>query len=64
MINISFEHETEYGTYRDSIILPDDHSCTSAEINEIGMARMDEWLLSITDPPATEETVEEVTENG
>lgn len=47
MVTIDFEVETENGTYRDAIILPDDHGLTAAEIEEIKSARVASWIAML-----------------
>lgn len=60
MINIIFEFESEFGTYRDAIYLPDDHPYTDEEIEAMKQARFDNWYAAVTTPPV-EETPTEVT---
>ena len=59
MIQIIFEklHDT-YGTFRDALYLPEDHSLTEAEIESMKQQRFDSWIDAINQPPI--ETIEPV----
>lgn len=58
MIKIDFEITKDEYTYRDAIILPDNHTHTEAEIEEMKQQRFDNWYDIITNPP-TEVVLEE-----
>ena len=53
MITIPFEIVQDEHTFRDAIVLPDDHTLTQTEIDAIKQQRFDAWLTAIT-------TVEEI----
>jgi hypothetical protein len=44
MATIAFKFETEHGTYRDAIVLPDDHGLAQEAIDAIKQQRVDTWL--------------------
>lgn len=55
MMKIDFEYETQYGTFRDAVILENDHAYTEQEIESMKQERLNNWLniinnLSNTDP--------------
>ena len=50
MIKIDFAFETQYGTYGDALILPDDHSLTDEEIEAMKQQRLTNWLAIIETP--------------
>lgn len=50
MVNIEFEFETTYGTFRDALVLPDDHGLTDSELNAMKQQRLDNWLAVVTPP--------------
>jgi len=54
MISINFERETVYGTYRDALVLPDNHTMTDAQIQEMMQQRVDNWLEFVNNPPQPE----------
>lgn len=62
MIKIDFEITKDEYTYRDAIILPEDHSFTEAEIEEMKQQRFDNWYNIVTNPtseaPILEEPIE------
>lgn len=47
MTKIDFEFETEYGIFRDAIMLPEDHQYTEQEIKVMQENRLNNWLLTI-----------------
>ena len=57
MIKIDFEFETQYGVYRDAIVLPEDHTFTDEELEQMKISRRDNWLNMITNPPQIEEAI-------
>ena len=62
-MKIDFEITKNGYTYRDAIVLPDDHGMTEAEINAMKQARFDAWYEIVTNPPeepAPEEPVSEI----
>lgn len=58
-MKINFEFETEYGVFRDALHLPDDHTFTDEQIEELKQERLNNWLYIVENPPVPEpETVE------
>ena len=57
-MKIEFQFDTRHGVFRDSIILPDDHTFTHQEIEDMKHDRVDKWLILIDDlinnPPIEE----------
>jgi len=53
MVSIEFEFETQYGTFRDALVLPDDHGFSDAELDAMKQQRLDNWIARVT-PPAEE----------
>ena len=51
-MKIDFEFETEFGLFRDSLHLPDDHAFTDTEIQAIKQQRVDNWVALVTAPSA------------
>ena len=47
---INFEFDTEYGPYRDSLLLPDDHNYTEIELEDMKLQRLNSWIAIITTP--------------
>jgi len=54
MVKIDFEFNSPYGKYADAIVLLDGQTMTDAEIEAMKQARYDQWLASVTNPPAEE----------
>lgn len=62
-MKIDFEITKDGYTYRDAIVLPDDHGLSDAEIEAMKQARFDAWYEIVTNPPeepAPEEPVSEI----
>lgn len=62
-MKIDFEITKDGYTYRDAIVLPDDHGLSDAEIEAMKQARFDAWYFIVTNPPeepAPEEPVSEI----
>ena len=58
-MKIDFEFETQYGVFRDALYLPEDHNFTTAQIAEMQVERLNNWLDIVENPPAPEpETIE------
>lgn len=55
MIKIDFSFETDYGSFKDALYLPDDHSLTVSEIDALKQQRVDDWITSITIPIEAQE---------
>lgn len=51
MINIVFERETDYGTFRDALHLPEDHNLTDEQIQAMMQERVDNWIAIVSAPP-------------
>lgn len=47
MQQIVFEYTTQYGTFRDALWLPDDHTFTDQEIDAMKQERLNNWLNQI-----------------
>lgn len=50
-MQIRFEFNTKYGTYKDALNLPDDHSFTELEIQAMKQERVDNWIYNIENKP-------------
>jgi hypothetical protein len=48
MIKIDFEFDSQYGIFRDALHLPEDHSLTNEEIENIKKERFDSWINVFT----------------
>lgn len=49
-MQIRFLFKTKYGTFSDSLTLPDDHTFTEAEIESMKVQRRDNWIAYIENP--------------
>lgn len=58
MIKIDFEFDTQYGSFRDALHLPDDHNFSDSEIQAMKEQRRDAWIASITAPSIPDNTIE------
>lgn len=56
MEKINFEVDTKYGVYRDALYLPNNHTYTSTEIEEMKKQRVDNWINIIENPPIAAES--------
>lgn len=54
MITIPFERTDGTYTFRDAIILPDNHKLSEAEIEQIKEDRWNNWIDMIKNPPVME----------
>ena len=54
MIKIDFEFMTLYGVFRDALYLPADHSYTQAQITEMQIERLNNWLFNVENPPVAD----------
>lgn len=50
MIQITYEFESDHGTFRDAIYLPEDHTFTDSEIEAMKKDRFDRWYEGVTNP--------------
>ena len=58
-MEINFEYETKYGTYRDALYFPDDHPLPpEAEIKAMELERVNSWIAFIENPPMPPPTPE------
>ena len=68
MTKIDFEVETQYGVFKDAIVLPNDHGLSDAEIQAIKDSRVANWIEVIEAPPEEPEVIdvpaEETVEEG
>ena len=60
MIKVDFEITGEHGTFRDCIVLPENHGMSDAEIEAIKQKRYADWVAVIT--TVEEEPIEETAE--
>jgi hypothetical protein len=54
MIQIIFERGTDPYLFRDAIWLPEDHTLTEAEIEQMKDARYNAWYQLVTNPTPAE----------
>jgi pullulanase/glycogen debranching enzyme len=47
-MKINFEITKDGFTFRDALVLPDDHGMTNAQIEAMKQARFDSWFLMVT----------------
>jgi len=50
MITIDFQFDSDYGAFKDALVLPEDHGFTDAQLDEMKQARFDNWIAIITTP--------------
>jgi hypothetical protein len=50
MITIDFQFDSDYGAFKDALVLPEDHGFTDAQLDEMKQARFDNWIAIITAP--------------
>jgi len=48
MITINFEFDSEYGTFKDALVLPDNHGFTDAQLDEMKQSRFDNWIAVVS----------------
>jgi uncharacterized protein YcgL (UPF0745 family) len=61
MIKIDFEINRDGNTFRDAIVLEDNHNLTNEQIEEIKEKRFQDYLIAIQ--PQEEEIIEEINED-
>lgn len=61
MIKIDFEFNTQYGIFRDAIYIPENHSYSIEEIENIKQQRLNNWI-SIVDGSTVQDVGDEVEE--
>lgn len=49
MVNIEFEFQHEVGTFRDTIVLPEDHGLSQDQIETIKQQRFENWQQSLVE---------------
>jgi hypothetical protein len=54
MNKINFEYQTKYGVFRDALHLPETPEYNQAQINEMQVERLNNWLNAIENPPTPE----------
>lgn len=59
MISIDFEADTVHGIYRDAIVLPDNHTLTEEQIEEMKSIRIANWISFIEEASKITEISEE-----
>ena len=57
MVSIEFEMTKDGHTFKDAIVLPDDHTLTETEIEAIKQQRFDNWYAVVTAPQEDEPVV-------
>ena len=62
MVTIPFEIEQDGYKLVDAIVLPDDHTYTEEELEQIKLTRFYYWYESVTNPVAEETQQESVEE--
>lgn len=50
-MKIDFEFETEFGVYRDALHLPDNHTYTTDQVEEMKRQRVNNWLNIVRNLP-------------
>lgn len=51
MLKIDFEVTTDYGVFRDALWLPEDHTFTDADIENMKQQRVNNWLAVVNPAP-------------
>ena len=54
-MKIEFEFDTQYGVFRDSILLPDDHTLSESDIENIKLERLNNFVYAVENPPVAPE---------
>ena len=54
MISIDFEMSKDGYTFKDAIVLPDDHKLSEEDIEAIKQKRFDDWYALVTAPSEDE----------
>jgi hypothetical protein len=49
-MKIDFSFDTQYGKFADALHLPDNHTFTDSEIEEMKQQRLDNWIAIVTTP--------------
>jgi hypothetical protein len=61
MVKIEFKFDSEFGVFRDAIVLPDNHGMSDAQIDSMKQQRFDAWLETVR--LSDEEISEEIGED-
>lgn len=52
-MKIEFSFDTQYGNFKDALILEDDHGLTDAEIESMKQERLTNWIAIVSNMPTT-----------
>lgn len=63
-MKIDFEFETQYGVFRDAIVLPDDHLLSESDIEAIKLERLNNFIYAVENPPVSEPEPEYIEIDG
>jgi hypothetical protein len=50
---IEFNFDTQYGNFKDALILSDDHELTDGEIETLKQERLTNWIAIVSTMPTT-----------
>ena len=56
-MKIDFTFDTEYGSFSDALVLPDDHTFTENELEVMKQERLSNWIAIITPIEQVEEII-------
>ena len=59
MITINFEINKDGYSFKDAIVLPENHNLIDTQIEEMKQKRFDDWYAIVTAPQPEEEIIEE-----
>ena len=59
MVVVSFSFDTQYGKFADALHLPEDHTFTEAEIEDLKQQRLNDWLAVVSPNTPTETPAQE-----
>lgn len=62
MVKIEFEISQNGYTFRDAIVLPENHGMSDEQIDAIKQKRFDDWYAIVTAPSEEEPIIEEQSE--
>ncbi len=54
---INFTFDTEYGSFSDALVLPDDHTFTDDDLEVMKQERLSNWIAIITPIEQVEEII-------
>ena len=54
---INFTFDTEYGSFSDALVLPDDHTFTDDDLEVMKQERLSNWIAIITPVEQVEEII-------